>query len=216
MKIEKFNLDGKKSSIEVLDKIFSGNINKNLVESALYKINANYKGRHGKTKQQNGKDYLDLFSKITKPGFIDDKTKYDKDLLEKVAFGKNVIILESAQSGAGKYNDVFAIRTDDDQPKIVSVMIKENDKLKFETLSKKLPIGEGGKIAKEAEQELNQNNKDEVLIDLNAFEKIFPKYIGEATVMIGGGGKRKSKSRKSKKRRKGRKNKSKKRSKSKK
>ena len=53
MKIEKLNLDGKKSSIEVLDKIFSGNINKNLVENALYKINANFKGRHAKTKQQN-------------------------------------------------------------------------------------------------------------------------------------------------------------------
>ena len=53
MKIEKLNLDGKKSSIEVLDKIFSGKLNKNLVENALYKINANYKGRHGKTKQQN-------------------------------------------------------------------------------------------------------------------------------------------------------------------
>ena len=53
MKIEKLNLDGKKSSIEVLDKIFSVNINKNLVENALYKINANFKGRHAKTKQQN-------------------------------------------------------------------------------------------------------------------------------------------------------------------
>ena len=53
MKIEKVNLDGKKSSIEVLDKIFSGNINKNLVEKVLYKTNANYKGRHAKTKQQN-------------------------------------------------------------------------------------------------------------------------------------------------------------------
>ena len=53
MKIEKLDLDGKKSSIEVLDKIFLGNINKNLVENALYKINANYKGRHAKTKQQN-------------------------------------------------------------------------------------------------------------------------------------------------------------------
>jgi large subunit ribosomal protein L4 len=53
MKIEKLNLDGKKSSIEVLDIIFSGKVNKNLVENALYKINANYKGRHGKTKQQN-------------------------------------------------------------------------------------------------------------------------------------------------------------------
>tara|TARA_B100000029_G_scaffold439201_1_gene455606 strand:+ start:61 stop:684 length:624 start_codon:yes stop_codon:yes gene_type:complete len=53
MKIEKLNIDGKKSSIEVLDKIFSGNINKVLVENVLYKINANYKGRRAKTKQQN-------------------------------------------------------------------------------------------------------------------------------------------------------------------
>ena len=53
MKIEKLNLDGKKSSIEVLDKIFSGSINKSLVANALYKTNANYKRRHGKTKQQN-------------------------------------------------------------------------------------------------------------------------------------------------------------------
>ena len=53
MKIEKINLDGKKDSIEVLDKIFSGKINKKLVDSILYKTNANYKGRHAKTKQQN-------------------------------------------------------------------------------------------------------------------------------------------------------------------
>ena len=53
MKLEKINLDGKKDSIEVLDKIFSGKINKRLVNSALYKTNANYKGRHAKTKQQN-------------------------------------------------------------------------------------------------------------------------------------------------------------------
>ena len=53
MKLEKFNLDGKKSSIEVLDKIFSSKINKKLVNSVLYKTNANYKGRHAKTKQQN-------------------------------------------------------------------------------------------------------------------------------------------------------------------
>ena len=53
MKIEKLNLDGKKTSIEVLDKIFSGNINKTLVNNVLYKANANYKGRHAKTKQQN-------------------------------------------------------------------------------------------------------------------------------------------------------------------
>ena len=53
MKIEKINLDGKKDSIEILDKIFSGKINKKLVDTILYKTNANYKGRHAKTKQQN-------------------------------------------------------------------------------------------------------------------------------------------------------------------
>jgi large subunit ribosomal protein L4 len=53
MKLDKLNLDGKKGSIEVLDKIFSAKINPKLVNSVLYKINANYKGRHAKTKQQN-------------------------------------------------------------------------------------------------------------------------------------------------------------------
>ena len=53
MKLDKINLDGKKSSIEVLDKIFSAKINKKLVNTVLYKTNANYKGRHAKTKQQN-------------------------------------------------------------------------------------------------------------------------------------------------------------------
>ncbi len=53
MKIEKINLNGKKDSIEVLDKIFSAKINNRLVNNVLYKTNANYKGRHAKTKQQN-------------------------------------------------------------------------------------------------------------------------------------------------------------------
>tara|TARA_Y100000996_G_scaffold361155_1_gene303930 strand:+ start:28 stop:651 length:624 start_codon:yes stop_codon:yes gene_type:complete len=53
MKLDKLAIDGKKSSIEVLDKIFSVKINKKLVNSVLYKTNANYKGRHAKTKQQN-------------------------------------------------------------------------------------------------------------------------------------------------------------------
>ena len=53
MKVDKINLDGKKSSIEVLDKIFSAKINEKLVNTVLYKTNANYKGRHAKTKQQN-------------------------------------------------------------------------------------------------------------------------------------------------------------------
>ena len=53
MKIDKINLDGKKSSIEVLDKVFSAKINNRLVSNVLYKTNANFKGRHAKTKQQN-------------------------------------------------------------------------------------------------------------------------------------------------------------------
>ena len=53
MKIDKLSLDGKKDSIEVLDKIFSGKINKTLVSNVLYKSNANYKGRKAKTKQKN-------------------------------------------------------------------------------------------------------------------------------------------------------------------
>jgi large subunit ribosomal protein L4 len=53
MKIDKLSLDGKKDSIEVLDKIFSGKIYKQLISNVLYKTNANYKGRHAKTKQKN-------------------------------------------------------------------------------------------------------------------------------------------------------------------
>ena len=53
MKLDKLDLDGKKSSIEVLDKIFSAKINHKLISSVLYKTNANYKGRKAKTKQQN-------------------------------------------------------------------------------------------------------------------------------------------------------------------
>ena len=53
MKIDKLDLNGKKNSIEVLDKIFSAKVNRKLVETVLYKTNANYKGRHAKTKQQN-------------------------------------------------------------------------------------------------------------------------------------------------------------------
>ena len=53
MKIEKLNLDGKKTTIEVLDSIFSTKIYKKLVHNVLYKSNANYKGRKAKTKQKN-------------------------------------------------------------------------------------------------------------------------------------------------------------------
>ncbi len=53
MKIAKVSIDGKKDSLEVLDKIFSAKINKQLVSNVLYKTNANYKGRKAKTKQRN-------------------------------------------------------------------------------------------------------------------------------------------------------------------
>ncbi len=53
MKIGKLDINGKKQTIEVLDKVFSAKINKKLVNNILYKTNANYKGRHAKTKQQN-------------------------------------------------------------------------------------------------------------------------------------------------------------------
>ena len=53
MKLDKLNLDGKKDSINVSEIIFSAKINNKLINSVLYKTNANYKGRHAKTKQQN-------------------------------------------------------------------------------------------------------------------------------------------------------------------
>ena len=53
MKLEKLSIDGKKDTIEVLDKIFLAKVNSKLVSNVLYKTNANYKGRHAKTKQQN-------------------------------------------------------------------------------------------------------------------------------------------------------------------
>ena len=53
MKLNTIDIDGKKSPIEVLDKVISSKINKKLVSLALYKTNANYKGRRAKTKQKN-------------------------------------------------------------------------------------------------------------------------------------------------------------------
>tara|TARA_Y100000741_G_scaffold256653_1_gene197893 strand:+ start:412 stop:1035 length:624 start_codon:yes stop_codon:yes gene_type:complete len=53
MKIEKLGIDGKKTTLEVADKILSAKINKQLVSNVLYKTNANFKGRKAKTKQKN-------------------------------------------------------------------------------------------------------------------------------------------------------------------
>jgi large subunit ribosomal protein L4 len=53
MKLEKINIDGKKASIEISDKIIAAKTNPRLVSQVLYKTNANYKGRKAKTKQKN-------------------------------------------------------------------------------------------------------------------------------------------------------------------
>ena len=53
MKIDKLSIDGKKTSIEVKDNIFSSKINETLISQVIYKTNANYKGRKSKTKQKN-------------------------------------------------------------------------------------------------------------------------------------------------------------------
>mgnify|MGYP001385580589 FL=1 len=53
MKIDKISLDGKRTSIEVKDLVFSTKINEKLISEVIYKTNANYKGRKAKTKQKN-------------------------------------------------------------------------------------------------------------------------------------------------------------------
>jgi len=53
MKIDKINIEGKKGTIDISDKIIGAKINNKLVSQVLYKTNANYKGRKAKTKQKN-------------------------------------------------------------------------------------------------------------------------------------------------------------------
>ena len=53
MKIDKLNIDGKKDTIDISEKIVAARVNEKLVSHVLYKTNANYKGRKAKTKQQN-------------------------------------------------------------------------------------------------------------------------------------------------------------------
>ena len=185
------------------------------------------KANFDKTPEKALDDYYNLFSTITKGGTIPvtKETKYEDKLLEKIAFGKNLVILEGEKNASNSgVDDIFVIRTDDDNNKVIEQVIvyetKKNNIKWFdipENVQKGLRITEGGKINdKILEDFLNKQNIKEVKINLEEFKTQFPKYIGDATVTLGGGGKRKSKSRKSKKRRKGRKNKTKKRSKSKK
>ena len=53
MKIDKLNIDGKKDTIDISEKIVAARVNEKLVSHVLYKTNANYKGRKAKTKQKN-------------------------------------------------------------------------------------------------------------------------------------------------------------------
>ena len=53
MKINTIDINGKKNTIDILDKLIDGKVNKKLVDIVLYKTNANYKGRKAKTKQKN-------------------------------------------------------------------------------------------------------------------------------------------------------------------
>ena len=53
MKFEKQNVEGKKNTIDISDKLIDAKINIKLVSNVLYKTNANYKGRKAKTKQKN-------------------------------------------------------------------------------------------------------------------------------------------------------------------
>ena len=71
MKIDKLSIDGKKQSIEVLDKIFSAKVNNQLVSGVIYKLNANFKGRKAKTKQRN-EIGLEIFENVK---FVDVKSK---------------------------------------------------------------------------------------------------------------------------------------------
>ena len=53
MKIDKINLTGKKETFEITGKIFSNKNYDKLIQSVIYKQNANFKKRKAKTKQKN-------------------------------------------------------------------------------------------------------------------------------------------------------------------
>ena len=55
MKVNKTSIDGKKTTLEVKDKIFSAKINEKLINSVYYVTNANLKGE---SQKQNKKTKL--------------------------------------------------------------------------------------------------------------------------------------------------------------
>ena len=53
MKIDKINFTGKKETFEITGKIFSNKNYDKLIQTVIYKQNANFKKRKAKTKQKN-------------------------------------------------------------------------------------------------------------------------------------------------------------------
>ena len=53
MKFDILSIDGKKQSIDVMDKIFAAKPNKRAISDVIFKMNTNLKGRKAKTKQKN-------------------------------------------------------------------------------------------------------------------------------------------------------------------
>ena len=53
MKFDILSIDGKKQSIDVMDKIFAAKPNKKAISDVIFKMNTNLKGRKAKTKQKN-------------------------------------------------------------------------------------------------------------------------------------------------------------------
>lgn len=217
VKVNKDNVKKDMKKVKKGEKIDLSSMQKFLQEDKEVDVDK-IKVKFNKTSAKAKEDYFNLFSTITKggPTNVTKETTYADELLEKIAFGKNVVILESAKKDGWVFYDIFVIRTDEEPNVIEQVMILNNkNKIEWkkipENVQKGLKITEGGKINDEAlEDFLNKQNIKEVKISLESFKESFPDFIDNAAMVVGGGGKRKLKSRKSKKRRKGRKNKTKK------
>ena len=147
MKISKINIDGKKDTIDISDKIVLAKINNKLVSNVLYKTNANYKGRKAKTKQKN--EIIGSTSKIyaqkgtgnarhaskKAPIFVGGgvahgpkgETKYKKRKLNK---SEKKLSIASLITKKNKINDLIIL--DDIQKKIMKTKEMNNILIKIE------------------------------------------------------------------------------------
>ena len=147
MKISKINIDGKKDTIDMSDKIVLAKINNKLVSNVLYKTNANYKGRKAKTKQKN--EIIGSTSKIyaqkgtgnarhaskKAPIFVGGgvahgpkgETKYKKRKLNK---SEKKLSIASLITKKNKINDLIIL--DDIQKKIMKTKEMNNILIKIE------------------------------------------------------------------------------------